>query len=48
MNILSNSLAQADMATSLHPFTDARRHLEKGPLVIARGEGIHVYDESGK
>ncbi len=48
MNKLSNSLARADIATTLHPYTNARRHEEKGPLVIARGEGIHVYDEAGK
>ncbi|MGR3592405.1 MAG: aspartate aminotransferase family protein [Limimaricola soesokkakensis] len=48
MNKLSNSLAQADIATSLHPYTNARRHEEKGPLVISRGKGIHVYDEHGK
>lgn len=47
MNKLSNSLAAADIATSLHPYTDARVHAEKGPLVISRGEGIHVYDEAG-
>lgn len=48
MNKLSNSLAQADIATSLHPYTNARRHEEQGPLVISRGKGIHVYDEHGK
>ena len=48
MTKLSNSLAQADIATALHPYTNARRHEERGPLVISRGEGIHVYDEAGK
>ncbi|MGR3465583.1 aspartate aminotransferase family protein [Limimaricola sp.] len=47
MNKLSNSLAQADIATALHPYTNARRHEEKGPLVITRGEGIRVFDEHG-
>ena len=45
---LSNSLAQADIATTLHPYTDAVLHAEKGPLIIARGQGIHVYDDRGK
>ncbi|SDE81602.1 aspartate aminotransferase family protein [Limimaricola pyoseonensis] len=48
MNKLSNSLGAADIATALHPYTNARRHEEKGPLVITRGEGIRVYDEAGK
>jgi len=34
MTKLSNSLAQADIATALHPYTNARRHEERGPLVI--------------
>lgn len=48
MTKLSNSLAQADISTALHPYTNARRHEEKGPLVISRGEGIRVFDEHGK
>ncbi|MGR3572617.1 aspartate aminotransferase family protein [Brevirhabdus sp.] len=48
MSILSNSLAQADIETALHPYTDARAHAEHGPLVITRGEGVHVFDEAGK
>lgn len=48
MPTLSNSLAQADIATTLHPYTDAVRHAETGPLVITGGKGIHVFDEAGK
>ena len=48
MTKLSNSLAQADISTALHPYTNARRHEEKGPLVIERGEGVHVFDTTGK
>ncbi|MFC7705941.1 aminotransferase [Plastorhodobacter daqingensis] len=48
MNHLSNSLAAVDIATTLHPYTDARAHEVNGPLVIARGEGVHVYDQAGK
>ncbi|GGH54384.1 aminotransferase class III-fold pyridoxal phosphate-dependent enzyme [Frigidibacter albus] len=47
MTQLSNSLAAADLATSLHPYTDARALEEKGPIIIARGEGIHVWDTAG-
>lgn len=45
---LSNSLANADVTATLHPYTDARAHEKSGPLVIDRGKGIYVYDESGK
>ena len=45
---LSNSLHQADISTTLHPYTDARKHEAQGPLVIDRGEGIHVWDSNGK
>ena len=48
MTKLSNSLAQADISTALHPYTNARRHEEKGPLVIERGESVHVFDTTGK
>ncbi len=45
---LSNSLAALDAAHHLHPFTDARALEAKGPLIIERGEGVHVYDNTGK
>ena len=44
---LSNPLARADVATELHPYTDARMHEKTGPIVIDRGEGIFVYDTAG-
>ncbi|MET0185768.1 MAG: aminotransferase class III-fold pyridoxal phosphate-dependent enzyme, partial [Achromobacter sp.] len=48
MNILSNSLAAADIASIMHPNTNLRQHERTGPLVIERGEGIRVYDDRGK
>jgi len=45
---LSNPLARADIATELHPYTDARLHEQMGPIVIDRGQGIYVYDTAGK
>lgn len=48
MNIISNSLAAADIATTMHPNTNMRQHERTGPLVIDRGEGIRVYDDHGK
>jgi 4-aminobutyrate--pyruvate transaminase len=41
-------LARADIATELHPYTDARLHEQTGPIVIDRGNGIYVYDSAGK
>ena len=43
-----NSAAARDVAHVLHPYTDAVAHRESGPLVIARGEGVRVWDEAGK
>jgi 4-aminobutyrate--pyruvate transaminase len=43
-----NSLVARDIAHALHPYTDLKAHLENGPMVIARGEGVRVWDESGK
>ena len=45
---LSTPLARADIATELHPYTDARLHEKIGPIVIERGQGIYVYDTAGK
>lgn len=42
------ALAERDTRNQLHPFTDALEHLENGPLVIDRGEGIYVFDQQGK
>jgi len=44
----SNSLPAADIASVLHPYTDARAHERKGPMIIDRGKGIYVYDINGK
>jgi 4-aminobutyrate--pyruvate transaminase len=43
-----NSAAARDLAYCVHPYTNLKRHQELGPLVITRGAGVHVYDESGK
>lgn len=48
MTMLSNSLADADIANVLHPNTNMRQHERTGPLVIERGDGIRVYDNTGK
>lgn len=43
-----NSTSARDIAYHLHPWTDLDRHRETGPMVITRGEGVRVFDETGK
>ncbi len=43
-----NSPESRDIASVLHPYTNLKKHEETGPLVIARGEGVWVYDNAGK
>ena len=43
-----NSLAGRDIATVIHPYTNLEQHKTAGPTVIAKGEGVYVYDDSGK
>ncbi len=43
-----DSLVRADIANELHPYADARLHERIGPIVIERGQGIYVYDTTGK
>lgn len=48
MNIMANSLEAKDVAHHLHSYSNPRRLAETGPLVIERGEGIHVIDNMGR
>jgi 4-aminobutyrate--pyruvate transaminase len=43
-----NSLASRDIASLVHPYTNLKVHQTEGPLVITRGEGVYIYDETGK
>jgi 4-aminobutyrate--pyruvate transaminase len=43
-----NSTAHRDIEFHLHSQTNPRTFAERGPLIIARGEGIRVFDSSGK
>jgi 4-aminobutyrate--pyruvate transaminase len=43
-----NSAAARDVASVLHPYTDLVSHQTKGPMVIARGHGVRVWDEAGR
>ncbi len=47
MTPLSN-LAVRDVETLVHPYTNLATLRETGPLVLERGQGIFVYDSSGK
>ncbi len=48
MNDLGNSPAARDIANVIHPYTNLAKHRETGPMVIARGKGVYVYDEDGR
>ncbi|MFN3261089.1 MAG: aspartate aminotransferase family protein [Pikeienuella sp.] len=48
MATLPNSPEARDAAHHLHPYSNARKNEAEGPLVIARGEGVHVYDNAGR
>lgn len=39
---------ELDAAYHLHPYSNLRQIEAEGPLVFTRGDGIRVYDESGK
>jgi adenosylmethionine-8-amino-7-oxononanoate aminotransferase len=40
--------ALADTRHHLHPYTQLRQLEQEGPLVIVRGDGVHVIDEHGQ
>ena len=44
---LSN-LQTRDIESVLHPYTPIHRLRETGPVVMARGKGVHVYDSRGR
>ena len=48
MTYIANSIEARDVASLVHMQTNLRRHQQEGPLVIARGEGCRVFDDSGK
>ncbi|KIN63602.1 Aminotransferase [Sulfitobacter noctilucicola] len=48
MNLRPNSDEARDVAYHLHGYTNARAHGDRGPIIVDRGEGIHVFDSNGK
>ncbi|MCW2237863.1 aspartate aminotransferase family protein [Azospirillum canadense] len=45
---VGNSAASRDKAYFLHPYTNLHLHETQGPLIVERGDGVRVYDDSGK
>ena len=48
MDLSPNSDEARDIAYHFHSYTNARAHETKGPLIMDRGEGVHVFDSHGK
>ncbi len=40
-------LKQLDIAHHLHPRTNLKRHAQSGPFILAKGDGVHVWDTDG-
>ena len=40
-------LKALDIAHHLHPRTNLKRHAESGPLIMAKGDGVHIWDTDG-
>ncbi len=47
MNIALNSASARDIAHHIHPQTNLAALKEDGPLLIAKGEGVRIFDEDG-
>jgi putrescine aminotransferase len=45
---MPSNLGAIDVAHHLHPFCDPKQLSEKGVRVIARGEGVYIFDDQGK
>ncbi len=47
MKNAANSQEARDIAYHFHGYTDAAAHPTTGPAIMARGEGIYVWDTNG-
>ena len=45
---MSNSWDAKDLDAVLHPNTNFTTHVQRGPLVLVRGEGVRVWDSDGR
>ena len=48
MTIMPNSIEGRDMAYQMHPMVNLRKYEKSGGLVIESGDGIYVFDNTGK
>jgi 4-aminobutyrate--pyruvate transaminase len=48
MSYIPNSIQARDVQSVVHMQTNLRTHQTEGPLVIARGHGCKVFDDTGK
>jgi len=48
MNHQGNSPASRDIASHIHGYTNLKAHESTGPFILTRGEGVRVFDDSGK
>ncbi len=42
------TIAEKDIGSNLHPYTNLLQHEQIGPKTYVRGEGIYIWDEHGK
>ena len=47
MDMRPNSDEARDIAYHFHAYTNARAHEQNGPMIMDRGEGVHVFDSQG-
>jgi len=47
MTVIPNSPHARDIANVIHPYTNLKKHEEKGPLIIEKGDGVYVEDLEG-
>jgi 4-aminobutyrate--pyruvate transaminase len=45
---MPTNLATRDIETLVHPYTNLDTFRQSGPLVLERGQGVHVFDSAGK
>jgi 4-aminobutyrate--pyruvate transaminase len=45
---LPNSASARDRAFVLHPMTNLVQHAAEGPLIVTRGDGVHIVDDQGR
>ena len=44
----AKTIAEKDIGSNLHPYTNLLLHEQVGPKTYVRGEGIYIWDEHGK